>query len=290
MNKKREEELFIMDSIYKRYIPAVDAPEGSDSSEAIWFIFAGNKLLVKLDGEKAALPRFVNPAASGIGIIRSQYLGTLGGVHCYSGEASDGSFAPAGMEFRELRPLFGVLEDDEFLLAGRAIQIVAWDSANRYCSRCGSPVGSLPGERAKKCPECGLVKYPQICPAIIVAVIKDSKILLAHSRNFKPGYYGVISGFVEPGETFEECVRREVMEEVAITVKNIKYFKSQPWPFPNSLMVAFTAEYAGGELRPDGVEILDAGWYGEGEFPAVPANYSVARQLIDWFCEQKKQL
>lgn len=276
----------IKDSVYKKYIPAIEAPEGAAGCEAVWFVFAGNRMLVRVGEDKVTPPRFVRPADAGLGIARSQYLGTLGGIPAYSGEVPDEKIVPPGMEYRELRSLYGAMEDDEFLLAGKAIQIAAWDSTNQYCSRCGTAVEDTPGERAKKCPKCGLVKYPQICPAVIVAIIKDSKILLAHSRNFKPGLYGVISGFVEPGETFEECVKREAMEEVNITVKNIKYFRSQPWPFPNSLMVAFTAEYEAGELAPDGVEIEDAGWYGADNLPMVPTNYSVARQLINWFLEQ----
>ncbi len=281
-------QVMISESVYKRYIPEVDAPEGAYSSSAVWFIFAGNKLLVKLAGEKAVLPKFEKPLDSGLEIVHSQYLGTLEGERCFSGVAADETTVPEGMEYRDLRSLYGILEDDEFLLAGRAVQIAAWDSTNLYCSRCGLPVETVPGERAKKCPKCGLMKYPQICPAIIVAITKDSKILLAHNRNFKSGLYSIIAGFLEPGETFEECVHREVAEEVGIRVRNIKYFKSQPWPFPNSLMVGFTAEYDGGELHPDGVEIKDAGWYGADELPMLPlpSSYSVARQLIDWFSAQ----
>lgn len=276
----------IKDSVYKRYIPEIDAPEGIDGGEAVWFIFSGNKMLVKVGQGKLLPPRFVRPAEVGLEVTGYQYLGTLDKVPAYSGEVNDEKTVPEGMEFRELRSLYGAMEDDEFLLAGKAIQIAAWDTSNQFCSRCGTAVEVVPGERAKKCPKCGLVKYPQICPAVIVAIIKDSKILLAHSRNFRSGMYGVISGFVEPGETFEECVKREAMEEVKIKVKNIKYFKSQPWPFPNSIMVAFTAEYESGELTPDGVEIEDAGWYGVDNLPTVPANYSVARQLINWYLEQ----
>lgn len=273
----------IKDSIYKRYIPAVDAPEGAEGQEALWFVFSAGKMLVKPEGERAVPPRFTRPSDIGLEMARNQYLGTIDGVHSFSAEAAQGAAAPQGMEFRDLRSLYGVLEDDLFLVAGRAVQMAAWDSSNLFCSRCGKPVEKIPGEIAKRCPVCGLVKYPQICPAVIVAVTRDSKILLAHNKNFKSGLYGVISGFVEPGETFEECVKREAMEEVGISVKNIRYFRSQPWPFPNSMMVAFTAEYESGELRPDGTEIEDAGWYGADWLPAVPSNFSVARQLIEWF-------
>jgi NAD+ diphosphatase len=130
------------------------------------------------------------------------------------------------------------------------------------------------------------VFYPRISPAIIVAVTRDDEILLAHNNNFKQNRYSVIAGFVEPGETFEDCVKREVMEEVNVKVKNIKYFSSQPWPFPDSLMIAFTAEYDEGEIRPDGIEIGDAGWYKRDNLPEVPTNTSVAGRLIQWFLNQ----
>jgi NAD+ diphosphatase len=122
-----------------------------------------------------------------------------------------------------------------------------------------------------------------VSPAIIVAVVKDRQLLLAHSTRFTAKFYSVLAGFVEPGETLEDCVQREVFEEVGVRVRNIRYFGSQPWPFPDSLMVAFTAEYAGGEIRVDPVEIADAGWFSAGALPAIPPRISIARQLIDWF-------
>ncbi|MFH1481427.1 MAG: NAD(+) diphosphatase, partial [Pseudomonadota bacterium] len=128
--------------------------------------------------------------------------------------------------------------------------------------------------------------YPRLSPAIIVAVLKNDQILLAHSQRFPGQFYSVLAGFVEPGETLEECVQREVHEEVGITVKNIRYFGSQPWPFPDSLMIAFTAEYAGGEIRIDKSELTDAGWFSADHLPAVPSRISIARQLIDWFSEK----
>ncbi|MEQ8196475.1 MAG: NAD(+) diphosphatase, partial [Clostridiaceae bacterium] len=117
----------------------------------------------------------------------------------------------------------------------------------------------------------------------IVSVIKGDEILLAHNAQFREGLYSVLSGFVEAGETFEECVKREVMEEVGIKVKNIKYFGNQPWPFPNSVMIGFTAEYESGEIKADGVEISDAGWFKKGNLPLIPDNLTIARKLIDDF-------
>jgi NAD+ diphosphatase len=146
----------------------------------------------------------------------------------------------------------------------------------------------MEGERAKVCPKCGYLAYPRIAPAIIVAILNGDKILLAHNRNFRNNIYSLIAGYVEPGETFEQCVAREVGEEVGIRVKNIKYFGSQPWPFPYSIMVAFTAEYDGGEITPDGFEIVDAGWYSHDNLPFIPAKGSVARKLIDLYIEKFK--
>src|SRR5690606_32955256 len=137
-------------------------------------------------------------------------------------------------------------------LAGRAVQIVDWDRTHQFCGRCGSPMERLDNERAKKCPACGLSNYPRLSPAIIIAVTRringQNRLLLARNHRFPPDRYSVIAGFVEPGESLEDCARREVQEEVGIQIQNIRYFGSQAWPFPNSLMLGFTAEYAGGDI------------------------------------------
>jgi NAD+ diphosphatase len=130
-----------------------------------------------------------------------------------------------------------------------------------------------------------LVNYPRLSPAIIVAVLKNKQVLLARNKRFKLPFYSVLAGFVEPGETIEECVQREIREEVGITVKNIRYFGSQPWPFPNSLMIAFVADYADGEITIDGSEIIDAAWFSKDDLPQIPPTISIARQLIDWFVD-----
>ncbi len=141
-----------------------------------------------------------------------------------------------------------------------------------------------PGERAMECPSCRHLAYPRISPAVIMAVVRDGKLLLAHSARFTKGFSSVLAGFVEAGETLEECVHREVREEAGIEVKNLRYFASQPWPFPNSLMIAFTAEHASGEIRIDGVEITEADWYPASALPSsLPSPHSIARRLIDWF-------
>ena len=161
----------------------------------------------------------------------------------------------------------------------------------RACFAAGPPEDFQPtadkqDERAKICQQCGLVNYPRVSPAIIVAVIKDDQILLARSGRFPGGFFSVLAGFVEPGESLEACVKREVFEETGIAVQNIRYFGSQPWPFPDSLMVGFTAEYAGGDIQIDGREIVAADWYSRDNLPNIPPGISIARQLIDWFAEK----
>jgi NAD+ diphosphatase len=272
------------ESIYKRYSPAIsDDNEKKDSG--FWFVFCLNKLLIKNNTENFGIPYVANLRELQLFQERTQYLGTLQGQPCYCAEVPSDTIAPEGMSFMELRSLYNVLDEDIFLLAGKAIQIVHWDHTHQYCSCCGVQVSQLPDERAKKCPECGSLSYPRISPAVIVAVLKDNKILLARARNFNSNMYSIIAGFVEPGETLEECIKREVMEEVNLQVKNIKYFGSQHWPFPHSLMIGFTAEYENGEISVDGTEISDAGWFEADALPEIPPKMSISREIIDSFIE-----
>ena len=151
----------------------------------------------------------------------------------------------------------------------------------RSCGHCGAATVIKDGERARECPRCGELSYPRISPAVIVRVTRGEEILLARARRFPPGFYSVLAGFVEPGETLEECVRREVREETGVELRDLSYFASQPWPFPHSLMVAFTAAHASGDIRVDASELVDAGWYGRDSLPRLPDPLTVARRLID---------
>jgi NAD+ diphosphatase len=269
------------ESIYKRYNPAV-RPGAAEKSPGFWFVFRSNTLLVKTEGSRAGIPHLTHPEELGLLPLRTQYLGTLQDCPCYSAEVPAEAAAPEGMSFMELRPLYAALEEDIFLLAGKALQIVNWDRTHQYCGGCGRKTETLQDERAKKCPTCGLTGFPRLSPAVIMAVVKDNEILLSHNASFQGNRYSLIAGFVEPGETLEECVKREIREEVGLEVKNVRYFGSQPWPFPDSLMIGFTADWEKGEIAVDGKEISDAGWYNARNLPEIPPGISIAREIIDW--------
>lgn len=275
------------ESIYKHYEPAVVNPN-ENYDKAYWFAFCGNKMLVKVDDDNYSIPCLNSLQDIAISPVRTQYLGSLQGCPCYSAELSQDTNNPDGTALIDLRSLYGTIDEAIFLLAGKAYQIVSWDQAHQFCGRCGSTTEEQPGERAKICPKCGFISYPRICPAVITAVLKDNKILLAHAKAFRGNLHSLIAGFLEPGETLEEGVKREILEEVSIKVKNIKYFGSQPWPYPNSLMIGFVAEYESGEIAVDGVEITEAGWFGVDNLPELPSQVSIARQIIDWYIGKQK--
>lgn len=261
--------------------PGVTPPAGRPPG--YWFAFRGFRLLVARDGEEATAPHLDSLAEVGLEPVRWQYLGRLDGVHCYSAELDDDAQTPEGMAFRSLRRLYGAIDEDFFWIAGRAVQIVDWDRTHQFCGSCGARTEKDRRERVKACPACGHTSYPRLAPAIIVAVTKGDELLLARSHRHPPDLYSVLAGFVEPGETLEECVMREVKEEVGLDVKNIRYFGSQPWPFPHSLMIAFTCQYAGGEITLEEEEMAEAAWYTADALPRVPPPLSISRHLIDWF-------
>jgi len=252
-----------------------------EDATAYWLSFKGDTILTLEDKGQLSLPD-IDLYQLNMKLVRRHYLGQVDGRSCYVAEFTPDTVAPEGMSFYNLRRLLGQIPDDLFILAGKAYQILHWDRTHQYCSQCGAQTENKIDERAKLCPTCGLVKYPRISPAIIVAITRGREILLAKGINFQGDFYSVLAGFVEPGETFEECVQREVGEEVGLKVKNIKYFGSQPWPFPDSLMVGFTAEYASGDINIDKKEILDARWFTVEQLPLIPSVGSIARRLIDW--------
>ena len=262
------------------FTPAVSTTL-TETDEDFYFLFCKDELLVKCEDDCAVIP--CRKDLHNLQLNKIQYLGYIDDKNCFCGELNSDAIIPNTMYFRKLRELAHRLCEEMFWIAGRAIQIVNWNNDHKYCGRCGTLTKVLEGERAKKCSKCGLINYPRISPAIIVAVVKEGKLLLAHNNQSPKELYSVVAGFVEPGETFEDCVLREVREETGIAVKNIKYFGNQPWPFPNSLMIGFTAEYDSGEIQVDGKEIGHADWYSSSEMPLTPDSISIAKKLIDWF-------
>jgi NAD+ diphosphatase len=265
-----------------KFIPDFKQPL-KEPQNAIWFVYQEEKLVVKVNGDNVTIPGSADLKQIDLTPIHHQYLGALDDCPCFAAELPADIRVPDGWEARGLRELFGALEEEYIWIAGRANQLVDWNQSHRFCGRCATPMEDKPDERAKSCPHCSLINYPRLSPAIIVAVRKDNKLLLAQNKRFRSGYYSVLAGFVEPGETLEECVKREVFEEVNIRVENIRYFGSQPWPFPNSLMVGFTAEYAGGEIDENKSEIVEADWFTADNLPRIPPQITIARWLIDWF-------
>ncbi len=191
----------------------------------------------------------------------------------------------SGDEFIDLREIWHRFGYEIFARVGGAWQFANWFRNVKICSNCGSELTPSVKDYGRICKNCGRTFYAPLSPAVITAIEKDGKLLMAHNASWSNDRYSIIAGFVEPGEKLEQTVEREIIEEVGIKVKNIKYFGSQPWPFPNSLMFGFTAEWLSGEINPDGVEIVKAGWYTKEEIKNlnIPDGASIARRLIDNF-------
>lgn len=196
---------------------------------------------------------------------------------------------PSDFEMVPLRTSYNLLDYKDYLSACRASAWVYWERTNRFCPICGAKLVRHM-DMGKKCPDCGAEHFPHLAPAAIVRITRksnpsldyDDEILLVHARNFRRSQmFGLVAGFLEGGETLEECTRREVLEEVGIEIKNIRYFGSQPWPYPSGVMVGFTAEYAGGEIKMDDGELSEARFFKKDNLPQIPEKMSIARQLID---------
>ncbi len=273
---------------------------GAGAAEGLWFVFRGDRLLVEVgppdprpgDDPRvrqrpswARLPLQKNNSPLWSSPVRTLYLGGLQGCDCWAAEVAEAT-APPGYAWVGLRALFTVLEDAHFALAGRALQLVQWDRDHQFCGRCGTPTEPRAEERVRVCPACKLSAYPRVAPAVMALVTRGRELLLGRSPHFPPGMYSALAGFVEPGETLEQCVAREVAEEVGVTLGRLSYFASQPWPFPHSLMIAFVCEWAGGEIRPQEGEIEAANWFDVLQLPKLPSKISIARRLIDAVCAE----
>lgn len=271
---------------YLNFEPSVQ-PLYRETDEDFWFLFKEDKLMVIREEGKVEIPRWKDIDKLNISIYNIQSMGSYYKHNCKCGELVEdvnrGSF-----QFLDLHEFSNLVDNELYLLASKAKLLLNWLKLNKHCGVCGAKMHRKDSkfERAMVCSNCNNTTWPRTSPAIIVAVTKGDKLLLAHNRNFPKGRYSVLAGFLEYGETFEACVKREVFEEVGIKIKNIKYFGSQPWPFPNSMMVGFTAEYLEGEINVDGIEILHADWFTKEEVEKMHyKSISIGSKLIEWFLD-----
>jgi NAD+ diphosphatase len=277
-----------LDDVFEHAVSPPQKPEG----HAFWFIFFEDELLVEKKESVFLPPKRIQKEELPVPIGIPHYIGSYQGIFCYCAAAAARENPPVSglFDFQKLRMLFQGMEEAMFALASRAYQIVTWSLVHRFCGNCGSPTQYLHGERAMHCSQCHLSHYPRISPAVLVAVMKGDAILLARSRRFVEPRYSLIAGFVEPGETLEQCVNREVKEETGINISNIEYFSSQPWPFSHSLMIAFTARYKSGQIIVDNNELVDARWFTKDNLPLLPDKLSLSRILIDWLIRSQTAL
>ncbi len=247
-----------------------------------WFIFSGNEIWLHdtENADKLSVPYQEESPTGEAGIFEFR---TADGIPCKA-LSTDRRKAAAGFRLTDLRASFHLLPETLYLAAGKAFELLYWERNTRFCPTCGTPLAPLT-EISKKCPQCGRECWPTVSTAIIVLVRRGDQALLVQAKNFRGDYLGLVAGFVETGETLEECVRREVMEETGIRIDRIRYFASQPWPYPCGLMVGFTAEYAGGELVLQQSELNKGGWYDKDNLPAIPGKMSMARMLLDAWTE-----
>lgn len=271
-----------MKELYDDYQPGYVAPKIMDREALIFAFNSMGMLLVKESMEVPAYNEFGD-----INIKEVRYMGRYKEIDVYSALLVDDVEVKEGYKYENLMHVDDASEIEQYALAFRIKQLMHFYRIHKYCGVCGSGLGDLPHERALKCPDCGELFYPTISPAIIVGVIKDGQILLGRSvRNATR--FSTLAGFVEPGETLEECVKREIKEEVALDVKNIRYLRSQPWPFPNSLMVGFVCDYDGGEIVPQPEEIAEADWFYADELPMIPGTRTIAGVIIRTLIEEGK--
>ena len=251
-----------------------------EAAQSHTFAFRGNELLLR--EPDAALPDERTIAQLPLESERGYPVGLWNGVYCRATWLPKTASPPAGHMFKGLRALFGRVDENLLAVAGRAFQIADWARTHRFCGVCSSPMAVAPGERAMKC-ACGHLAYPRISPAMMVLVKRGREILLARNVAVPAGgRMSALAGFLEPGESIEEAFHREVREEVGVEVKDLRYFASQSWPYPHSLMIAFTAEYAGGDVVCDPAEIAEARWFGPGDpLPELSPRQSISRALID---------
>lgn len=251
---------------------------------AKWVLVQNRQILVadSLHGRDIPPGSAVSDLVEPLSADQIHLLGRLDETLWWTAALSDDAVVPHGFQLADLRSLMAELDAQAWNMAGRATQIIDWARDHRFCGRCGGATERAAGDRSLKCPDDGYAAYPRLSPAVIVLITNDDgHALLGRSGAWTVPMYSTLAGFVEPGETLEETVIREVREEVGIEVGHVRYFASQAWPFPNSLMLGFTAKWKSGDIVVDGVEIVDAQWFSPDNLPMIPPRQSIARRLID---------
>jgi len=276
---------WVAEGRFTPYQPNTHQAASNACFPALHFVWQNNRLLYPVQGPSFPLDQIPSPLQP----IRSCIVGELDGKPCHVHDIGPDIPAPEGYEWTGLRALFATLEAGIIGLAGRSFQILEWDRTHQFCGRCGTPMQLRSSERARECPSCGLVSYPRISPVVMGLVVKGQELLLARSPHFAPGMYSAVAGFVEAGESLEQALTREILEETGIKADQFQYFDSQPWPFPHSLMVAFTAEYRSGTPVPQPEEIEDVQWFSVDALPALPPPISIAGRLIRAVAEHLKK-
>jgi NAD+ diphosphatase len=260
------------------------SPPDNIASNSYWFIFRSGMLLVTAGAGSPNLPEIAMGERPPLPVTDRHLVGMLDGVACWAANCIDFE-PPAGFAFEALRGLFNRLPDDLLAVAGRGAQVVEFHRTHRHCGVCAAPTEVDDFGRARRCQACGEIVYPRIAPAMMVLVKRDTahgrELLLARGTRFTMPIYSALAGFVEPSESIEDCVRRETFEEVGVRVRNLRYFGSQSWPFPHSLMIAFTADQESGDIACQTGEIVDAQWFPIDSLPELPNRLSIARRLIN---------
>jgi NAD+ diphosphatase len=261
-------------------LPVYPEPKDSKPSQKRWILVQGNSVILQRDTDFGTVI-ISDPLPAGLICDLPVYIGTYGDLFYYAAEVTAHSMMPGNCELSAIRDLYGIVSDRDIALASYAVRILDYNRSTVFCGCCGAKTRSLTTERAQICTACNRITYPRISPAIIVLIKKGEEVLLARSPRSPPGVFSIIAGFNEPGENLEQTVHREVAEEVGITVQNLRYFGSEPWPFPDSLMIGFVADYAGGDIEVDNQEIEDARWFTRDTLPSYPSKASITRALIE---------
>lgn len=264
-------------------------PKSNGMGLVYWFVFNSDKLLLRKVDERYEVPLSENPPCQCPPLDDVHMIHSVGKHECKAFPAPSDFMPGENMAFVSLRESYHYLLEDHYRAAGEAFQVLYWEENSRYCSACGALMDRLPAN-GKCCPVCKREVWPRISPAIIVLVRRKvpgepEKVLLVRAHNFRGDFHGLVAGFLEVGESLEECVIREVYEETRLRIKNLKYFGSQSWPYPSGIMIGFVADYDEGEIVVQESELKSASWYTKENLPRIPEKLSIARKLIDYWIE-----